>query len=87
MSFAFLCFCTTLPLSFLQLTWADLVIVNVLEVYGEEFAGGSDQFWADFPKLKAHRSRVEAHAIIAQWIKERPQEKQNVVILPTNDNN
>ncbi len=51
-----------------KLTWADITLAAGFESVGVIFLNILD----DYPKLKAHKTKVESQPKIAEWIKNRP---------------
>ncbi len=52
------------------MTWADLCVMNAwywIPGFGVEVDLDS------YPKLKAHKARIEAHPRVSDWIERRPQ--------------
>ena len=52
-----------------QMTWADITILQSLTWPAML---GFPVDWSKYPKLAAHKARMESHPKIADWIKKRP---------------
>ena len=66
---AYLALCKFFKIFFLQITWADLAVMNSWHWIP---GFGVNPPLDNYPKLKAHKERLEANPRVADWIERRP---------------